>query len=408
MSMSPRRTRRPGLAPDFDDAPDEEGPDGLPSGAGAAGTRQPPHVTVVLPCYDEEDHVVAEIERICGGLDSSGYTYELLVIDDGSTDRTWELVEATARDRPAVHAIHLPRNGGPGTARRLGTQRARGDVVVWTDADMTYPNDRIPDLVRILDEDSHCDQVVGARSSEQGTHRWLRMAAKWFIRKLAERLTRTEIPDLNSGLRAFRRDAAVPYVPLLPPGFSCVTTISLAFLANHQHVRYLPVSYAPRSGTSKFRVVRDACRYLLQVLVVVTYFSPTRVLMPVALVLLALGTVMTVQDLVVAAETTATSLVVVMAGLVVATQALVADVVVRSRSRGGPSRPPVAAWPRPPQGSERRRAARVAALGPVRPAPDPTAPEGTSPFRTGAPAGVVHDDVRSGSPSAADARLRSP
>lgn len=405
MSTSPRRSRGPRRAADVDDPRGEERPDDLGGLAGAAAIRQPPHVTVVLPCYDEEDHVVAEIERICGGLDSSGHTYELLVIDDGSTDRTWELVESAARDRPAVQAIHLPRNGGPGTARRLGTQRARGDVVVWTDADMTYPNDRIPDLVRILDEDPHCDQVVGARSSEQGTYRLLRVAAKWLIRKLAERLTGTEIPDLNSGLRAFRRDAALPYVPLLPPGFSCVTTISLAFLANHQHVRYLPVSYAPRSGTSKFRIVRDAYRYLLQVLLVVTYFSPTRVLMPVALLLLALGTVMTVQDLVVAGETTATSLVVVMAGLVVATQALVADVVVRSRSRGGALRPPVAAWPRPPQESARRRAARVAALGRVPPAPHP---EGTAPFRVEAPGGSVDGHVPSASPSAPHAPLRSP
>ena len=69
------------------------------------------------------------------------------------------------------------------------------------------------------------DQVVGARTTEEGTHKFLRVPAKWFIRKLAELLTNSQIPDLNSGLRAFRRQVALPYLRLLPPGFSCVTTI---------------------------------------------------------------------------------------------------------------------------------------------------------------------------------------
>jgi polyisoprenyl-phosphate glycosyltransferase len=320
-------------------------------GVGEADPSDPdrlPHVSVVLPCFDESPHVVVEIQRIARSLEAAGLTYELLVIDDGSTDRTWDLVEAAARARPELRAVRLPRNGGPGTARRLGTHWARGDVVVWTDADMTYPNERIPELVQILDEDPHCDQVVGARTCERGTRPLVRVPAKWVVRKLAERLTGTEIPDLNSGLRAFRREVALPYLPLLPPGFSCVSTMSLAFLTNNEGVRYLPVSYERRAGTSKFRAVRDAYRYLLQVLTVVTYFSPVRVLMPVALALLAVGVAMAGRDVLGGTGAGARSLVVVMAGVVVATQALVADLVVRSRARRRPpGHHPVGAWSSP-------------------------------------------------------------
>ena len=292
-------------------------------------------VTVVLPCYNEEEHVVAEVDRICRGLDASGYTYEVLVIDDGSTDRTWALLEEVARRRSTVWLLQFRRNGGPGTARRLGTQRAHGAVVVWTDADMTYANERIPEFVRMLDEDPSCDQVVGARTSEQGTCKLLRVPAKWMIRKLAERLAGAAIPDLNSGLRAFRREAALPYLWLLPPGFSCVTTITLAFLADQRHIRYLPVSYGRRSGRSKFRVVRDAYRYLLQVVALVMYFNPIRVLMPVAVALFVLGALKGGYEVVTVANVALETVVIVMTGIVVASLALVADLIVKSRCAVG-------------------------------------------------------------------------
>ena len=203
---------------------------------------------------------------------------------------------------------------------------------MWTDADMTYPNERIPELVQILEKDPGVDQVVGARTSEQGTHKLLRVPAKWLIRKLAERLTNTQIPDLNSGLRAFRREVALPYLRLLPPGFSCVTTITVAFLANQHEVRYVPIEYAKRSGTSKFKFVKDAYRYILQVLRMVMYFNPLKVLMPVALFLLGLGILKGVYDMVVHPLLFAVNTVLIfVTGLLIASLALLADLIVRSR-----------------------------------------------------------------------------
>lgn len=134
-----------------------------------------PHVTIVLPCYNEQDHVIDEVERICKAMDASGHTYELLAVDDCSTDGTLARLEEAAPNFPHMQVVPFHRNGGSGTVRRIGSQQAKGDIVVWTDADMSYPNERIPDLVDILDEDPTVDQVVGARTSEEGTHKILRV-----------------------------------------------------------------------------------------------------------------------------------------------------------------------------------------------------------------------------------------
>ncbi|ADH69173.1 glycosyltransferase family 2 protein [Nocardiopsis dassonvillei] len=303
-----------------DDAPRQHGED------------QPVRVTIVLPCYNEETHVVDEVKRICGAMDASVYSYELLAVDDASTDATLARLREVEPLYPHMRVIAFGHNGGSGTVRRIGSQRARGEFVVWTDADMSYPNERIPELVGMLEEDPETDQVVGARTQEMGSHKALRVPAKWVIRKIAERLTNTRIPDLNSGLRVFRREVARPYLRLLPPGFSCVTTITLAFLSNQHPVRYVPIEYAKRAGTSKFHFVGDAYRYILQVLRMVMYFNPLKVLMPPSLVLLGVGAAKFVFDqvrnpLYIPNNT----VMILMTGLIIAAIALLADLIVRSR-----------------------------------------------------------------------------
>jgi glycosyltransferase involved in cell wall biosynthesis len=283
-------------------------------------------VTVVLPCYNEQEHVLQEIDRITASMDASGYSYELLVIDDKSTDGTLAVLEAALPTRPHMRLMPFRTNGGSGTARRIGTREACGRIVVWTDADMTYPNERIPEFVRYLHDNPGVDQVVGARTTEEGTHKVLRVPAKWVIRKVAEKLSSTKIPDLNSGLRAFRRDVS------LPPGFSCVTTITMSFLSNQHPVEYLPIQYAKRAGTSKFHFTKDAYRYILQVLRMVMYFNPIKVLMPIALTLLGLSFVKGVIDVIrYNFGITTNAVLLFISGLLIFTLALLADLIVRSR-----------------------------------------------------------------------------
>ncbi|GAA3444317.1 glycosyltransferase family 2 protein [Planomonospora venezuelensis] len=292
-----------------------------------------PYVTIVLPCYNEQDHVIDEVERICRAMDDSGYTYELVAVDDCSTDQTLARLREAAPRFPNMRIRAFHRNGGSGTVRRIGTQEARGEIVVWTDADMTYPNERIPELVRILEKDTAIDQVVGARTTEEGSHKFLRVPAKLVIRKIAEMLAGQRIPDLNSGLRAFRKSVARPYLRLLPPGFSCVTTITLSFLSNQHDVYYLPIEYSKRAGKSKFSFVSDAYRYILQVLRMVMYFNPLKVLMPPAIWLVGLGIAKGVYDNVKTPFYLANNTIIIfVTGLLIGSLALLADLIVRSRS----------------------------------------------------------------------------
>ena len=279
---------------------------------------------MVLPIYNERGHLRREIDRIRAALTASPYSFEIIVVDDGSDDGSE--VDLAAID--GIRLIRHPRNRGSGAARRTGTTAARGDVVVWTDVDMTYPNDEIPQLVKELDGFDH---VVGARRTEEGTKRFARVPAKWFIRKLASYLTDTDIKDLNSGLRAFRRDVAMQYVHHLPAGFSCVTTLTMSFLSNGYSVKYVPIDYFPREGVSKFHWWRDTKRYLLQVVRMTLSYNPLKVFMPVGLVLLVLGLVKlgfdwTQRDFRLAANT----LLILLAALQAITVGLLADLIVRA------------------------------------------------------------------------------
>lgn len=239
-------------------------------------------VSVILPVYNEKGHLRVEIDRIRVALDRSHYSYEIIVVDDGSNDGSGEALAGIE----GIRLLQFATNRGSGSARKYGTIAARGRVVVWTDVDMTYPNDRIPELVKELEG---YDQVVGARTTEQGTAKVFRVPAKLFIRKLASYLTETDIPDLNSGLRAFRREVAAQYLHLLPTGFSCVTTITMSFLANGYSVKYVPIEYSPRAGESKFHWRKDTRRYLTQVIRLVLSYNPLRVFVPMGLLLGVIG-----------------------------------------------------------------------------------------------------------------------
>jgi glycosyltransferase involved in cell wall biosynthesis len=241
-------------------------------------------VSVILPAYNEELALGDDLDDVRRAMETTRYRYEIMVVDDGSRDKT----AAIARSRPWVRLVQHPFNRGNGAARTTGTRAARGRILVFTDADRTYPNGRIPELLAMIDEGA--DMVIGARNVEAGTLRLLRTGAKTFIRKLAEFLTGTRIPDLNSGLRAQRRDLSLRYLPILPTSHSWVSTSTIAFLSNGYVVRFLPIDYFPRVGRSTFHPLRDTYNYLSLIIRAVMYFNPLKVFLPLSLFLLGLGT----------------------------------------------------------------------------------------------------------------------
>lgn len=287
-------------------------------------------VTVALAVHNEAGHIETELRRIREAMDASEYSYEIIVVDDASTDGSLEELGRI----PDIHLIRLAKNRGSGFSRKTATSQARGRVVVWSDVDMTYPNDRIPQLVKELD--GSYDQVVGARMTEEGTHKLFRVPAKWFIRRLASYLVDEPIPDLNSGLRAFRRDVGSQFLHMLPAGFSCVTTLTMCFLSNGYSIGYVPIDYAERAGRSKFHWYRDTKRYLTQVIRMVLTFNPLRVFMPVGFFLILIGTAKLIYDIYTKDFRVGTNtLLIFFAAFQVFAIGLLADLIVRVTKKSG-------------------------------------------------------------------------
>ena len=127
-------------------------------------------VSIVLPVHNEAGHLLAEIERIVESMDAANLKWELIVVDDGSRDGSADIALASKRSR----VIRNERNCGTGSARRLGTEAARGRIVVWSDADMSYPNDKIPDLIAAMGDADHIIVLDEGRIVERGSHDELR------------------------------------------------------------------------------------------------------------------------------------------------------------------------------------------------------------------------------------------
>ena len=236
-------------------------------------------VTLVVPCYNEEIGIEGVVRRL-SALEL-GTQVELLVIDDGSTDGTRQKLTVLEGQVPELRVLEHGRNRGYGAALKTGFKHAAHDVVVITDADATYPEDRIIDLLRCIEDGA--EMAVGSRTGEDVRIPLIRRPAKALLRCLASYLAETPIPDLNSGLRAFRRDLVHRYLAILPQGFSFTTTITLASLTNHHRVDYVPISYAARAGSSKIRPIRDTLGFTALIIRTVLYFNPLKVFYPFAI-----------------------------------------------------------------------------------------------------------------------------
>jgi glycosyltransferase involved in cell wall biosynthesis len=232
-------------------------------------------LTVLVPAYNEEHGIAGVVQGLRHGL---GPGTQLIVVDDGSTDGTRQALAAAAA---GVRVLRHGENRGYGAALKTGIQATETELVCITDADGTYPNERIPELCRILRQGGH-DMVVGARTGANVRAPLVRKPAKWAIARMVDLIARRRIPDFNSGLRVMRREAILPFLPLLPDGFSFTTTITLAMTVNGYSLEYVPIDYHARIGRSKISPIADTLRFIRLVIMVGLYFAPLRVFMPLA------------------------------------------------------------------------------------------------------------------------------
>lgn len=243
----------------------------------------PAGVTAIIPAHNEKGGVAEVVVRVREALKAlAGESCEVLVVDDGSTDDT-----AMAATQAGARVITHRTNLGYGASLKTGLRAASYETILITDADGTYPSESIADL---LPELATCDMVVGSRRGAKVHIPMERRPAKWVLKVTAEFLAGRRIPDLNSGLRAFRRLDAMKFMSLYPSGFSFTTTITLAYLSRDLLIHYVAIDYHPRVGKSKLRPIRDTKNLFLTVVRSILVFNPLRVCVPVSLAMIALAT----------------------------------------------------------------------------------------------------------------------
>jgi glycosyltransferase involved in cell wall biosynthesis len=242
----------------------------------------PVDVTVVIPAFNEGEAIGRTLDEVHAAVGGSRRRYEVVVVDDGSRDRTAQ--EAASR---GVRVVTHRRNRGYGAALKSGVLAARGEVVLFYDADNQFEP---ADIERLVDELRDHDAVLGARTSQSHAP-FSRRGGKKALGWLANYLARTRIPDLNCGLRAVRRDLLLDYLHLLPSGFSASTTTTLVLLKEGHDVRFVPVTVKKRIGKSTVRPIKDGMDTALLIVRLTTLLDPFRVFGPVSGVFFLFGVV---------------------------------------------------------------------------------------------------------------------
>ena len=238
-------------------------------------------VSIIVPAYNEESKIGEVLESLTSNGDLNGIDKEVIVVDDGSTDKTAEIAK-----KYNIKIVSHQKNRGYGASLKTGIRSAKNDIIVIADADGTYPVDRIFEMINLIDD---YDMVVGARTEANAEIPWIRKPAKWILNKYANYLVREDIPDLNSGLRVFKKNVYREFINILPDGFSFTTTITLAMLTNNYLVKYLPIRYYKRGGKSKIRPIRDTINFFSLITRTSLYFKPLRVFVPITVLFLILG-----------------------------------------------------------------------------------------------------------------------
>ena len=240
----------------------------------------PQGLSIVIPAYNEETGLGLVLAQLSRTLTGSGLSYEVIVVDDGSHDDTATIAE----QHHGVTLLRHQQNRGYGAALKTGIRRAHFGLICTIDADGTYPAGIVPDLVERMVKGDY-DMVVGARTGDKRAVPLVRRPAKWAIGRLANFVAGQSIPDPNSGLRVFRREAALQLFSVLPNSFSFTTTITLALLTNGYLVNYVPVNYYARVGRSKIRPIRDTLNFIQLTLRIALYFAPLKIFLSLSALL---------------------------------------------------------------------------------------------------------------------------
>jgi undecaprenyl-phosphate 4-deoxy-4-formamido-L-arabinose transferase len=214
-----------------------------------------PRLSIVVTLYNEAGTLEELHRRVAEAL--GGDDYELILVDDGSRDTTWQVVERLAAGDPRVRAVRFKRNFGQHPAMHAGLARAQGDIVVTMDGDLQNAPEDIPRLVAAVEAGS--DVASGRRNGRRDS--WGRTLPSRLINGMLRRFTHVDISDFGCAFNAYRRTAVVPMLGSI--GRQKFTKALI--LSSGVSVVEVDVAHAPRQGSSRytpFRLLRLALHVL--------------------------------------------------------------------------------------------------------------------------------------------------
>ena len=217
-------------------------------------------ISVVVPIYNEAENLVPLTSRLVQVLGVLGKPYEILLVNDGSTDGSSRVLQDLATKHPEVRIIHFRRNAGQTAALHAGFKRARGAVVVTLDGDLQNDPHDIPSLLEALTD---YDVVCGIRQRRQDT--WLRRISSHIANGIRRLILHDDIIDIGCSLRAYKRHCLAPLT--LYHGMHRFLPVLLHL--EGFRIGQVPVSHHPRTfGTSKYNMRNRAWRALVDLLAV--------------------------------------------------------------------------------------------------------------------------------------------
>jgi glycosyltransferase involved in cell wall biosynthesis len=240
-------------------------------------------ISIIIPVFNEQDSITETIDQMEELIKRDDFDFNVVIVNDCSTDSCYEILDSVTN--PSIKIINHTTNRGYGAALKTGIAATSAPYICITDADGTYPNHEITTLANHLKE--NYSMIVGARKGEVVKIPKLRRFPKWVLNKLANYLTNTKIPDINSGFRIMKRTDVERFIRILPDGFSFTTTITLAMLTNDLPVHFVPINYYHRKGKSKIRPIYDTINFIQLIIRTVMYFNPLKIFIPLSGILVA-------------------------------------------------------------------------------------------------------------------------
>lgn len=225
-------------------------------------------VSVIIPALNEREAIEKVVKGVSAALSGQTESFEIVVIDDGSSDGTGEAAQAAG-----ARVIRHPVNRGYGNSLESGIAAAKNDWILMIDGDGSYPPAEIPKLLAFAPE---FDLIIGKRT---GVYFWgtptQALMRKMYLR-LASFVVGEKVPDANSGLRLVRRSLIMGCGPVRCLGYSHSTTMTLSLTQDGRFVKYVPIEFHARTGRSKVKLVRDILRTLQIMMQILIAYNPLK------------------------------------------------------------------------------------------------------------------------------------